>query len=326
MLGVIQFVILLCGVAISFFPDDVERIWRSSATLPQGDASLKDVIPAACHSHNDYWRPIPFFSAITSGCISIEADVWLIDNELYVAHARSEIEPDRTLRGLYIDPIVELLDSKNPASKYYPNTSPRGIFDTRPDQPLALLIDFKSDGAETWPYVVSQLSPLRDRGYLTYYNGAEIVARPVVVVVSGNAPFDSLTSNTTYRDIFYDAPLARIDHKGPPLSPMPAFRNPPQHIITTREAYNPTNSYYASASYKKSVGFPWLFPIMSWQLERIRAQINSAHRRGLKVRYWGIPSWPRRLRDHIMSILEKEGVDVLNVDDLNSVTFKGSAT
>lgn len=316
--GVIRFVFLLCGIAISFFRDDVERIWRSPAVLPQGDAGLKGVIPTTCHSHNDYWRPVPFFSAITAGCVSIEADVWLIENELYVAHERSEIVPDRTLRRLYIDPLVELLDSKNPVSNYRSDAPPRGIFDTRPNQPVTLLIDFKSGGVETWPQVVSQLSPLRDRGYLTYYNGAEIVPRPVVIVVSGNAPFDILTSNTTYRDIFYDAPLAKIEDRELP-SPIPDSRNHPHHVVHTHEPFAPANSYYASASYKKSVGIPWLFRISSRQLERISTQVNNAHRRGLKVRYWGIPSWPRRLRDHIMSVLEKEGVDILNVDDLNSV-------
>lgn len=36
------------------------------------------------HSHNDYWRDVPFYSGLAAGAISTEADVWLIDGTLYV--------------------------------------------------------------------------------------------------------------------------------------------------------------------------------------------------------------------------------------------------
>jgi len=52
----------------------------------------------------------------------------------------------------------------------------------------------------------------------------------------------------------------------------------------------------------------------------IRGQIRGAHRRGLKVRYWDLPAWPLGLRNHIWDVLIREGVDILNVDDLRSVS------
>lgn len=36
------------------------------------------------HSHNDYWRDVPFYSGLAAGAVSTEADVWLIDGILYV--------------------------------------------------------------------------------------------------------------------------------------------------------------------------------------------------------------------------------------------------
>jgi hypothetical protein len=36
------------------------------------------------HSHNDYWRDVPFYSGLAAGAISTEADVWLIEGTLYV--------------------------------------------------------------------------------------------------------------------------------------------------------------------------------------------------------------------------------------------------
>lgn len=40
------------------------------------------------HSHNDYWRDVPFYSGLAAGAISTEADVWLIDGTLYVGSER----------------------------------------------------------------------------------------------------------------------------------------------------------------------------------------------------------------------------------------------
>lgn len=37
------------------------------------------------HSHNDYWHDIPFYTALSYGAISIEADVWLVNGTLYVS-------------------------------------------------------------------------------------------------------------------------------------------------------------------------------------------------------------------------------------------------
>jgi hypothetical protein len=36
------------------------------------------------HSHNDYWRDVPFYSALSVGAFSVEADVWLLNDTLYV--------------------------------------------------------------------------------------------------------------------------------------------------------------------------------------------------------------------------------------------------
>jgi hypothetical protein len=48
--------------------------------------ATRDVTPIPCHSHNDYWRRVPFWDAIHWGCTSVEADVWLFDDELFVGY------------------------------------------------------------------------------------------------------------------------------------------------------------------------------------------------------------------------------------------------
>lgn len=61
------------------------------------------------HSHNDYENVVPFRLAYDNHFGSIEADIWAVNGNLFVAHSRPEIKPERTLDSLYINPIVKLL-------------------------------------------------------------------------------------------------------------------------------------------------------------------------------------------------------------------------
>lgn len=262
---------------------------------------LQDVMPKPIHSHNDYWRKVPLFTAIRQGATGVEADVWLFNetakrDTLYVGHVEAALQPARTFQSLYIQPIVEILERQNPETEFY-NGTWRGVFDTNPNQTLTLLVDVKTAGPSTWAEVVKQLEPLRKRGWLTYYANGTVHERPVTVVGTGNTPFADLIANQTYRDYFYDAPLQKINGTG---------------------MYNNTNSLYASVSFKSTIGTPWMGGLGAEQMERIRSQIRQAHGAGLKARYWDLPSWPVSTRNHIWDILVQEGVDMLNVDDVKA--------
>jgi hypothetical protein len=45
----------------------------------------RGIVPKQIHSHNDYWRDVPFYTGLSYGAISTEADVWLINGTLYVS-------------------------------------------------------------------------------------------------------------------------------------------------------------------------------------------------------------------------------------------------
>lgn len=352
--GFVQFVVTACSIAISFFPDEFDRAathWlnpdhHGADELHWPTDISQDIIPVGCHSHNDYWRRVPLFSALQAGCISVEADVWFIDQghldhprDLYVGHTTSSLTPQRTLRSIYVDPLMKILDRQNPITPFHSiiDRPPNGVFDTNPAQSLILVIDFKTDGAMTWPQVVQNLAPLRERGYLTYFNGVEVINGPVTVVGTGNTPFDLVIANSTYRDIFFDAPLHYLteDATSTPISKeniktkqsdndnnnLGQGRSGASPDITP-DAFDSTNSFYASTSFKNSIGSPQPFHLTPQQMDSLRAQVQSAHRRGLKVRYWGLPSWPRNLRNHLWNVLIFEGVDILNVDDLKGATKK----
>jgi len=316
---------------------------------------LRDVIPIPCHSHNDYWRKVPLFSALYNGCISVEADVWALDGELYVGHNTASLTVNRTFQSLYINPLVTILERQNPTTSFY-NGSSHGIFDTHSKQSLTLLVDVKTDGAEAWPLVLRQLEPLRERGWLSYMENNVVYRRLITVVGTGDTPFDVLTSNQTYRDAFFDAPLDQMwEDLGPNerdpaqpgmdninddieasrihklafrsttalsndiLSPATSQRHGQGKSNTSpADSYTPLNSYYASTSFNEVIGTIWWGKLSNKQIDLIRGQIRGAHRRGLKARYWDTPSWPTSLRNYIWNVLMHEGVDVLNVDDLEA--------
>ncbi|KAI0100745.1 hypothetical protein GGR51DRAFT_531565 [Nemania sp. FL0031] len=273
---------------------------------------LRDVIPVPCHSHNDYWRKVPVFSALHAGCTGVEADVWLFENdpELYIGHDRAALTPYRTFQSLYVNPIVEILEQNNPQTSFNNDTRRRGIFDTDPDQTLVLLVDLKTDGDKTLAQVQAQLEPLRAGGWLSYVKDDVVYERQITVVATGRAPFDMVTQNETYRDVFFDAPLNElyeepdIPNAGDDWGPF---------------TYNITNSFYASVNFKRAIGPVWS-GLSDKQLRLIRGQIKGAHRRGLKVRYWNTPAWPVTVRNKIWHTLVAEGADYLNVDDLKAAT------
>lgn len=85
---------------------DRDRLWKHRTGVTKG------VLPIPCHSHNDYWRKPPLFAALRTGCTSIEADVWYLDDGegLYVGHRKHSLNAKKTLKSLYIDPLVSLLE------------------------------------------------------------------------------------------------------------------------------------------------------------------------------------------------------------------------
>ncbi|KAI1032750.1 hypothetical protein LB504_006179 [Fusarium proliferatum] len=312
--------------------------------------------PVRCHSHNDYLRNVPLLDAISAGCPSVEADIWKEDDDLYVAHRHFQLQANHTLESMYLNPLLEIFDRQRDIfscgrempchSPSTANEPPAGVFESDPDRPLVVLIDFKTEGNATWEKLQRQLEPLRRRNLLTHFNGTDIVPGPVVILGTGNTPFDKIAANATYRDVFYDAPLELLADASQiwpnPNRAQAASSQQPDNCIEqgvlpssierrqvsryngekskSSNQYNSQNSYYASAHFKKAVGHVWGSRLSQEQLQRIRAQIHGAHRLGLKARYFSVPAWPIGLRNHIWHILTREGVDVLSVDDLRQAT------
>lgn len=120
-------------------------LFTSSAVRAQDNG----VSVSRAHSHNDYFRSVPFYTAYSCGFGSIEPDVMLVDGVLLVCHDKRGIDTNRTLQRLYIDPIVRLMALNG--GKAYPD-----------GRPLQLFIDLKTDYRQSIPALLRLIEPVRE--------------------------------------------------------------------------------------------------------------------------------------------------------------------
>ncbi|KAF2095994.1 hypothetical protein NA57DRAFT_43651 [Rhizodiscina lignyota] len=270
----------------------------------------RGIAPKPFHSHNDYWRDLPFYSALSYGAVSVEADVWLYNDTLFVpdaiqvGHEESALTKERTFESLYINPILDTIKRENPSSPFVESPTRNGVYDTSSGQTLYLFVDVKTDGPTTWPFVLDALKPLSDAKYLSNVTGitddAVVTSGPVTVVGTGNTPIQYFVSNpgTTSkpREVFYDAHLNMLSG--------------PEKNITS--AISPIASVDFVAVFGEVVNRTF----NDTQLSTLKSQVATAHSRGIAARYWDQPGYPIGTRNAIWRTLIDNGVDLLNVDDL----------
>ncbi|KAK4055787.1 Altered inheritance of mitochondria protein 6 [Microbotryomycetes sp. JL201] len=183
------------------------------------------------HSHNDYWRDTPLYSALSYGLSSVEADVWLNpkDEVLYVGHSVSSLTKARTFDRLYVSQLVRILTAANPDDNqtvFFNETdyfSPDNKRERRKpwvpywqsdSDTIQLLVDLKTRGDVTYEAVSRELEPLRSRGWLTTRKSNTLVRGPVTVILTGNgANLDVRKKVAALEeiDMFIDAPLLSLD-------------------------------------------------------------------------------------------------------------------
>ncbi|HEY4327783.1 MAG TPA: hypothetical protein VGN20_27625 [Mucilaginibacter sp.] len=113
------------------------------------NAQIKTYTVADAHSHNDYNNSMPFYRAYNKGFGSIEVDVFAVNRQLMVAHDAKYIVANRSLKILYIDPLLKK-------------------FKTDTIRQLRLLIEIKEDYKAVLSLVIKELKPLKQ--YFSYPN------------------------------------------------------------------------------------------------------------------------------------------------------------
>jgi hypothetical protein len=208
------------------------------------------------HAHNDYEHPRPLFDALDRGFCSVEADVWLVDGELRVAHDQKDARPGKTLQRLYLDPLWERV-RRNGGRVY------------RDVPSVTLLVDVKSDPTNTYRLLRTVLRPYARM--LTRFERTRTRTNAVTVIISGNRPRELMQAEPV-REAALDGRLPDLD--GPAL---------PQLIPLVSDNW---------AQYCQWKGRPADGPLPEADRRKLREWVDRAHRQGRRLRLWGTPDTP----------------------------------
>jgi hypothetical protein len=202
------------------------------------------------HAHNDYEHARPLLDALDHGFCSVEADIWLVDDKLLVAHDRDKVKPERTLQALYLDPLRERV--KKNGGRVFPN-----------GPEFTLLIDLKSNWQTTYPVLRAVLTKYEDM--LTTFHDGEKKTNAVMVVVSGSRD-RKMFAGETVRYAAFDGELSDLE------------ANPSSNFAP-----------WISASWGSRFRWRGDGAIPDAELQQLQTIVRRAHEQGRRVRFWGAP-------------------------------------
>jgi hypothetical protein len=127
------------------------------------------------------------------------------DGELQVGNSVAGPNPNAVSDRLGLDPLLAQLDGVAAGASEISSGS-SGSSGT-----FLLMLDAKTSLRELYPLLVEQLDTLRQRGYLSHWDGQGVVERPVTVVIAGEETPDNGCVDHSYSDIFLsDSPEAGV--------------------------------------------------------------------------------------------------------------------
>ncbi|KAB1987070.1 phosphatidylinositol-specific phospholipase C/glycerophosphodiester phosphodiesterase family protein [Streptomyces triticiradicis] len=234
------------------------------------------------HAHNDYEHPRPLLDALDHRFGSVEADIYLVGDQLLVAHDPVELDPARTLESLYLEPLAARVRAGH-GSVY------RGHH-----RPLQLLVDIKTEGASTYLELDRHLR--HHRHLFTSYAHGRVRPGPVTAVISGDRAARVPMEAQTERLAFYDGRLADLGGTAPA-------------------------SFVPLISDNWTLNFSWSGdgPFPDAEREKLRGITATAHGRRQKIRFWSTPDLAGPAREALWRELLAAGVDHLNTDDLGGL-------
>ncbi len=237
-----------------FMPGDVETAWTQPVSQSIIPRPLANVVPLPnAHAHNDYEQSRPLLDALDNGFTSVEADVHLIGDTLYVAHNRPTIRNSAaTLENLYLKPLTERIRQNN------------GQVLAGYKGPFYLMIDAKTNADSTYRAIDKVLQ--RYRSILT--TGAKNQLGPVTVVLSGNRPMQTVAKAKQHL-LALDGRPSDLG-KGYALAIMPIV----------------SDSYQSQLSWRGQGDIP------TEEFQKLRQLVDKTHGEGKKLRLWASPEDP----------------------------------
>jgi hypothetical protein len=205
------------------------------------------------HAHNDYEHKRPLLDALDHGFCSVEADIYLVDGELLVAHDRAQVKPGRTLQSLYLDPLRER--AKQNGGRVYPG-----------GPEVVLLIDLKDKWPKIYPRLREVLKEYAD--ILSTFDTSGKHTNAVMAIITGDRALEMFNGETV-RYAAYDGDLTLLDSKEP------------AELI-------PWISSNWSTTFKwRSTG-----AMPEVEKQKLHDIVAKAHQQGRRVRFWGSPDNP----------------------------------
>ncbi|MBT5708895.1 MAG: hypothetical protein HOI66_21465 [Verrucomicrobia bacterium] len=216
--------------------------------------SNSEAFPPRGHAHNDYEHENPLLDALSSGFSSVEADIHLVNGALLVAHDADQVQTERTLKGLYLEPLRQRFLRNN------------GHI-LSDDQPFILLVDIKTDAESTYRVLENVLE--KYKGMLTSFHDSFTLPGSVTVILSGNRP-KQIVANQARR-------LVGIDGRLPDL-----------------ENVDETSALVPLISDNWRSHFSWRGdgPISALELAKLESIVTRAHSQGRMIRFWANPDLP----------------------------------
>jgi hypothetical protein len=227
------------------------------------------------HAHNDYEHKRPLLDALEHGFCSVEADIWLVDGELLVAHDRDKVKPGRTLQALYLDPLRKRVKEK-------------GGHVYRNDLEFTLLIDVKSDAEKTYAVLREVLKQYAE--ILTEFHLSYTKPKAVTVIISGaRAVQTMLVDKIRYCGV--DGRLQDLE-----------------------EGVNRNLTPLVSDQWFGKFGWLGVGTIPDDVRRKVENIVKQARRDGVRLRFWATPETPnfwRTMRELGVDLIGTDDLDKL---------------
>lgn len=228
------------------------------------------------HAHNDYEHARPLFDALDNGFCSVEADIYLINGRLLVAHNREATKPDATLQSLYLDPLRERVRRNGGR-----------VFSNGP--PFTLLIDVKSDAQKTYAVLREVLREYAD--VLTEFRKDATRTGAITAIISGNRDRITMAAEKV-RHAALDGRLEDLGGGSRHLVPL-ISDNWSQQFQWRGEGTMPAD-----------------------EKEKLHRIVKTARTQGQRVRFWAAPDqiegW-RELRDAGVDLINTDKLVALRI-------------
>ena len=204
-------------------------------------------------AHNDYQHPRPLTTALECGFGAVEADIFLVDGKLLVAHTRLEVQPDRTLESLYLQPLRDRVRA-NGGHIYRDST-----------EPLRLFIDFKVRASRMYPTLRQAMQRYKDM--LTSWENDAVHERAVTIVLTGERPSPDEVSREPLRLVALDGHMTTDLDSDTPSAVMPELSGEWHNLFTwTGHGVMPAD-----------------------ERMKLREIVERVHAKNRRLRLWGAP-------------------------------------